>query len=171
MGRGVSVDHPWYAVQTQPRREEVAEARLGALGVAAFCPRYRRRVILNGYRREVVRPLFPGYLFAAFDRREAYRAVHYARGVRGVVSFGEEPVTVPDELLRCILARQRDGYVHLDPPSLRDGQRVEIVAGPFKGYTGLFRSQFSGADRVAILLEGLRLQARVVLEREMVREV
>jgi len=163
--------HPWYAVQTQPRREDVAAARLAEMGVAAFCPRYKQRVILHGYKREVTRPLFPGYLFAAFDRGEALRAVHYARGVRGVVSFGGEPATVPDELLRGIVARQREGYVRLEPPALRDGQRIEVVAGPFAGYTGIFEESRSGTDRVAILLEGLRLQARVFLEREMVRGV
>lgn len=163
--------YPWYAVQTQPRREDVAEARLATLGVAAFCPRYRQRVILHGYRREVVRPLFPGYLFASFDPHEILRAVHYAQGVRRVVSFGEEPVAVPQELLQCLLARQQDGFVRLDQPELFDGQRVEIIAGPFKGYTGLFRAQLSGAARVAILLEGLRLQARVVLDRAVVRGI
>ena len=91
---------PWFAVQTQPRRESAAEGTLWRLGVSVFLPCYRERDILHGYRREVVRPLFAGYLFASFDRREALRAVHYARGVRGVVTFGGQPAEVPETLSR-----------------------------------------------------------------------
>jgi len=159
----------WYAVQTQPHRESVAETTLQHLGAAVFCPRYRKRVILHGYRREVVRPLFPSYLFAAFDLRRDFRTVHYARGVRGVVMFGGEAAVAPLDLLDAIRARMRDGYVILAPPALRPGQRVEIIAGPLQGYTGIFEAQRRGAERVAILLDTLKFNARVTLDRAAVR--
>lgn len=159
----------WYAIQSQPRREDVAEHMLRRLALPVLCPRYRQRVILHGYRREVVRPLFPGYLFAAFDPERDLRRVHYTRGVRGVVTFGECPAEVPLELLRAIEERMSGGYVQLDPPPLRPGQRVEIVAGPFAGFTGIFQADVKPSERVAILLDSLRLQARVVLDRTAVR--
>lgn len=159
----------WYAVQTQPRREAVAEAHLQRVCARVFSPHYRQRVILHGYRREVVRPLFPGYLFAAFDAERDFRSVHYAHGVRGVVSFGGEPALVPPALLAEIGARMRDGFVMLQAARLRAGQRVEIIAGPFKGYTGVFEAEISGAERVAILLDTLRYSARAILDRSAVR--
>ena len=159
----------WYAVHTQPRREQVAETHLRALGATTFCPRYRQRVILHGYRREVVRPLFPGYLFASFDVSRDFRAVHYATGVRGVVAFGGEPAVVPPELLTGIETRMENGYVVLPPRSFSVGERVEIIDGPFQGHTGIFQAGLSGAERVAILLDTLKYNARVVLDREAVR--
>jgi transcriptional antiterminator RfaH len=159
----------WYAVQTQPRRESVAEVHLQRVCARVFCPRYRQRVILHGSRREVVRPLFPGYLFATFDRERDFRTVHYAHGVRGVVTFGDEPAMVPPELLTSIQGRMRDGFVILQAAQLHAGQRVEIIAGPFKGYTGVFAAEMSGTERVAILLDTLQYNARAILDRAAVR--
>jgi transcriptional antiterminator RfaH len=162
---------PWFAVQTQPRRESAAEGTLRRLGISVFLPCYRERAILHGYRREVVRPLFSGYLFAAFDPAASLRMVHYAHGVRAVVMFGGEPASVPVALLEAIEARMQDGYVRLAPPALRAGQRVEIIAGPLAGMTGIFQADTGRAERVAILLDTLRYNARAVLDRVAVRAV
>lgn len=162
---------PWFAVHTQPGREAVAEAYLQSRCARVFCPRYRRRVILHGYRRDVVRPLFSGYLFAAFDPGRDFRSVHYARGIRGVVVVGGQPAEVPVELLRGIEERMRDGFVILQPPPLRVGQAVEITTGPLRGYTGIFAAQMRGADRVAILLDTWKYSARAIVDRAAVRAV
>lgn len=159
----------WYVVQTQPRREEVAEVWLSPFCARVFCPRHRASVNVHGYRREVARPLFPGYLFASFDVSTALRAVHYGRGTRGVVRFGGEPAEVPPEIIGAIEARMRGGYVVLEPPRFEPGQRIEVIEGPLRGYTGIFQREMSGAKRVAILLEGLRLFARAVVSRDAVR--
>jgi hypothetical protein len=59
----------------------------------------------------------------------------------------------------------RDGVVVLAPAALQVGQRVEIIAGPFAGHTGIFEAETSGAERVAILLDTLRYNARAILDR------
>jgi transcriptional antiterminator RfaH len=164
-------DLPWYVVQMQPRREHVAEANLRAFCPGLFCPRYRRRGILHGYVREIVRPLFPNYLFAAFDARKDFRAVHYAHGVHGVVAFGGALAIVPPDLLASIEAHMQHGYVVLSPAPLEPGQRVEIVAGSFQGYTGIFQAGLKGSERVTILLDTLKYQARVVLDRAAVAPI
>jgi transcription antitermination factor NusG len=166
-----AVAHPWFAIHTQAGRETVAAAHLRLKCERVFFPRYRQRVILHGYRREVVRPLFPGYLFAAFDPARELKGVHYARGVRGVVAFGSCPAEVPVELLHGIEAGMHDGFVVLQPVPLRVGERVEITAGPLKGYTGIFAAERSGAERVAILLDTLKFNASAIVDRAAVRPV
>ena len=158
----------WYAVATQPRREDLAAGQLRQLCRQVCWPRYRHRALLHGYRREVTRPLFPGYLFAAFDA-SVFRAVHYAHGVRGVVRFGDEPAVVPPEILASIMARMTTGYVVVEPAGLHDGQRVEILAGPFKGFTGVFDIRRSSLERVAILLDTLAYSARLMVDRAGIR--
>lgn len=161
--------HTWYVVQTQARRESVAESCLTGFCRAVFYPRYRARVSVHGYRREVARPLFPGYLFAAFDVARRLRAVNYAYGVRRVLQSGGWPAEVAAELVAAIEARMRDGYVVLDPPPLSPGQRVEVVEGPLRGYTGIFQGDLSGARRVVILLDLLRSNTEVIVAREAIR--
>ena len=164
-----TVAAPWFAIHTQPQREHVAETYLQRRCVRVFCPRYRQRVILHGYRREVARPLFPGYLFAAFDPTHDLKLVHYARGVRGVVAFGGQAAEVPVALLHSIEARMHEGFVVLPPPPLHVGQPVEIIAGPLKGFRGILASEVSSAQRVAILLDTLKYNARAVIDRAAVR--
>lgn len=168
-GDPLQIRHTWYVVQTQARRESVAESSLAGLCGAVFCPRYRARVSIHGYRREVARSLFPGYLFAAFDIARRLRAVNCAYGVRRVVQSGGQPAEVAAEIVAAIEARMRDGYVVLDPPLLSPGQRVEVVEGPLRGYTGIFQGDQSGARRVTLLLDLLGRSTRVIVAREAIR--
>jgi hypothetical protein len=89
--------------------------------------------------------------------------------VRAIVAFGGCPAEVPVELLHAIESRMQDGFVVLQPPRLDIGQRVEITAGPFKGYTGILAAECSGVERVAILLDALKYTGRAVLDRAAVR--
>ena len=53
----------WAAVNTQPHREQVAHANLERQGFVTYCPVVRRRRSHARRVDEVLRPLFPGYLF------------------------------------------------------------------------------------------------------------
>ena len=109
----------WYAVNTQPRREEVAELNLRRLGVETFFPRIREERVIRRRREVVTGPLFPGYLFARFDLATSFRAVNYARGVKQVVSFGAVPAPVDEEVLDAI--RRASGFARVDQVFLEFG--------------------------------------------------
>jgi transcription antitermination factor NusG len=64
-----------------------------------------------------------------------------------------------------------DGYVILDPPRFEKGQRVQIIAGPFAGYGGIFQEHLHDSERVAILLDSLSYGARAELDRDYIRAV
>ena len=67
------------------------------------------------------------------------------------------------------MARMTNGYVVVEPAGLHDGQRVEILAGPFKGFTGVFDIRRSSLERVAILLDTLAYSARLMADRAGIR--
>ena len=51
--------------------------------------------------------MFPRYLFVAVDPDvQAWRAIRSTIGVADLVSFGDRPATVPQEIIDEILARQ-----------------------------------------------------------------
>jgi transcriptional antiterminator RfaH len=169
MHQGEQAELPWFVVHTQPRRENVAETTLAGVCLETFCPRYRKRTIIRGYRRTVSLPLFPGYLFARFEPGR-FRAVHYAQGVCGVVRAGDEPATVPAEMVEAVAARLVGGYVRLTPGFV-PGHRVAIAAGPLAGFEGVFEEWRSDHERVAILLDRLGYSARVIVDRDLVQAV
>ena len=161
----------WYAVNTQPRREEVAELNLRRLGVETFFPRIREERVIRRRREVVTGPLFPGYLFARFDLATSFRAVNYARGVKQVVSFGAVPAPVDEEVLDAIKARLEDGFVRLSPPALRPGQAVRIEEGPLRGLDAVFERELTGRQRVVLLLRALAYDARVVVAAEQIAQL
>src|SRR3972149_8465934 len=156
----------WYAVNTKPRQENIAQWNLKRLGVEAFCPQLKQNKVIRRKRQVVVGPLFPGYLFVRFNVDTHYRAVNYAQGVRKLVAFGPVPVVVEDEIIESIKSRLDDGCMTVPVSSLTPGQIVRIHEGPFEGFEAVFEREMSDHQRVVLLLRTLSYQARVVVDRE-----
>lgn len=148
----------WYAVQSKPRGEEVASHTLQTLGLEVFLPRVRRGTHRPG-------PLFPGYLFARLHPTQHLHAVRYSRGVLRVLGGREHPVPVDDEVIAACRQRlDRDGFILLEEPGFRPGDRLRIEYGPFAGFEGVFVRTLDDSSRVMILLEAMQ-QAQLILER------
>jgi transcriptional antiterminator RfaH len=156
----------WFAIQARPGVEVVAESNLRALPIETLLPLVRR-LVHHATRtpRMVLRPLFPGYLFGRFCAAASLRAVTYSRGVLRVVG-GERPWSIDDAIVADIRERMGpEGYVQLDERPFRAGDRVSVTAGPLAGWSGVFDSELSDADRVIILVETLQ-QGRIVMRRD-----
>lgn len=165
---GPQIGLEWYALSTKPRQEQQAASSLEILGVETFCPRLLRRKIVRRKWRDVLSPLFSGYIFARFDVAASYRAVSYARGIRKIVTFGQTPVPVGPDIIAGIKARMVDGYVTVAPAGLAPGQRVRIQTGPLEGLEAIFEREMSDHQRVVLLLRAMTARWRVVVPFEQV---
>jgi transcription antitermination factor NusG len=158
----------WFAIQTRPNGEAAAESQLRALPVETLLP-YARRAVRHATRapRLVPRPLFRGYLFARFSAAVSLRAVRYSRGVVRVLGAApDRPWPIDDGVIANIRARLGgDGCVELRERSFGAGDSVRVTAGPLAGWSGIFDSELSDAERVIILIETLQ-HGRVVLRRD-----
>jgi transcriptional antiterminator RfaH len=163
--QGIDTKLCWYAIHTHPKQEERAESNLKAWLVETFSPRYRQRRY-NQYTSQpsqLIKPLFPRYIFARFVASELLHKVRFTRGVHSVVSFGKEPIPVDDELIQA--RRSEDGFIRIGE-ELKAGDHVMIKAGHFKGFTGIFERSMKDADRVMIMLQTVGYQPHVVVEKE-----
>jgi transcriptional antiterminator RfaH len=88
----------------------------------------------------------------------------YARGVRDVVAFGQEPATVDASTIEGIKRRIEDsnGMIGVDV-GFNPGQVVRIHAGPLYGLEAIFEKEMTGSQRAVLLLRALSYQARVVV--------
>jgi transcriptional antiterminator RfaH len=73
----------------------------------------------------------------------------------GLVSFGGEPATVPDNLIYAVKRRvdeiaQAGGELF---DGLKTGDLVLINYGPFEGYEAIFDARVPGTERVRVLLQ------------------
>lgn len=154
----------WYAVYTQPRKETAAREHLERQGFEVFLPRYLRRRSHARRTDTVPAPLFPRYIFVAFDAEESgWRVIRSTRGVIDLVRNGLTPVPVPESIIEGIKHRQdEDGYVVLGRYVKFDrGTPIKIGAGPFANYEAIFEAQ-RDEDRVVALLS--LLGRKVVVE-------
>ena len=156
--------HPkWRAVYCKPRQEYRAYLHLLNQDYHAYLPQVRTRKRLRGRDRSVVEPMFPRYLFIRLaDYREDFGPIRSTRGVVGLVRLGDEVPIVPEELIDDLRLRA-DGQGAIDLTifqKLKKNDPVEITAGPFAGYQGIFDAD-NGEKRAIVLLEILNSQRRV----------
>jgi transcriptional antiterminator RfaH len=155
----------WFALRAKPRRENFAVTNVNALGVETLLPRVKVERLIRGAARMAAKPLFSGYFFARFCPEHAFESVKHSRGVLQVVSSGRMPIPVPDNVIGEIQDRvQADGFIKIWRQSLKPGDQVSILDGPFEGIMGRVERELDDGRRVAILLETL-LNARVLIER------
>jgi transcriptional antiterminator RfaH len=154
----------WFCLHAQPRHEHIAAAHLRKLeGVEVFLPRIRFQRATRQGKAWVTEALFPGYLFARFDWQPSLRAVHHARGVRGVVHFGTRWPTLDPALIAEL--RQAVGTEEplKIPTALAPGDEVTIVTGAFHGLTAIVTRVQPARERIAVLLDFLGRQTMVQL--------
>ena len=162
----------WYVIHTHPKQEDRAGSNLRVLGIPIFDPKIRERrynqfSIAPTY---VTKPLFPRYIFAQFRVHDLYHKVRFTRGVYSVVSFGDCPTPIAEEVIMLIRSNiKEDGFVRIDE-EIRPGNRVMVKDGPLKNFAGIFEREMKDTDRVRILLESVSYQAHIEIERDMVKK-
>jgi transcriptional antiterminator RfaH len=155
----------WYAIHAKPHRENFAAANLAALEVEIFFPRLKQETSVRGLTQTIIRPLFSGYFFARFCPAFTLESVRYARGVLRVLSSGNFPIPVHEEIIHAIRDRIfGDGYFRFAPQLWNSGDAVMIQDGPLEGLVGSFERECSDGKRVTILLDAIQ-QARVSIEK------
>ena len=154
----------WYCLRSQPKHEHIAAAHLRMLeGVTVLCPRVRFQRATRQGLVWTTEAMFPRYLFARFALTELYRKVRYARGVVGIVQFGERYPTIEDGALAQL--RDQIGVAEVKEliyePS--PGDQVKIVAGVFAGMEAVVTQVLSAKERVKLLMDflGRKMEAEV----------
>jgi transcriptional antiterminator RfaH len=143
----------WYALHSNPRKEEALQRHVLARGFEAYWPSLRVRPA--NPRSRTTRPFFPGYLFVRIDLEttgeKAFRRMPYATGL---VGFGGTPASIPDALVAGVRRRVQelgaDGGTSAG--GLRPRDPVVVTGGLFAGHEGIFDTRLSGGERVRILL-------------------
>jgi transcriptional antiterminator RfaH len=155
----------WAVAQLQPQREAFALSMLSRADFQVYAPRLRewRAMPFGGPLRQRELPLFPGYTFLLIQLQ--WHAARWCPGVVRLVMDGLQPAKVPDAVIDEIRSRQHKGAIELPKRMLKSGDRVRILAGPFKGHLAIYASM-SAHERVAVLLQILGAATRVMSTAE-----
>lgn len=151
----------WYVLQCKPRQHFRAEEHLTNQGFTCYQPLLHAEKIQQGKRREVVEPLFPGYLFIRLCRiNDNWAPIRSTRGVTRMVGFTGSPQPVPDSVINAL--RQRMAAQPHVAPALQPGDPITVTTGAFADIEAIF-SAYDGDERVVILLNLMHRQQQLML--------
>jgi len=143
----------WYVAHSKPRNEELLWKQLCLRNIESYYPCLKVKTV--NPRARQVQPYFPGYLFAHIDLEVIGRSIiEWMPGCVGLVSFGDDPASLPDSLIYAL--KQRLSSLATSPVETRiplgRGDCVFIHDGALRGYEAVFDRQLSGTDRARVLL-------------------
>jgi len=167
-------DRPtWFAICTNAKQEDRAYNNLNAWGVECFNPKIKeyRRNQFTGVATQMPKPLFPRYIFARFSASRSFHKVSFTRGVQRIVSFDDKPTPIDDEVIELLQARlDNDGFMRVGEP-LKLGDKVRVKDGPWKALVGVVERELKSNERIMILLDSLKFQSRLTIERDWVEKI
>ena len=155
----------WYAIHSKPRQEERALENLQRQGFEAWLPLLTVEKVLRSKLVQVVEPMFSRYLFIRLDTEQTnWSPIRSTLGVSKLVSFGNRPAVVADELIEALQQLPEQAPQRLIQP----GQQVKIVSGPLRGLEGIYQ-QPDGELRAMVLIELLNKQHRIITDMQDLR--
>ncbi|MBV9268325.1 MAG: UpxY family transcription antiterminator [Acidobacteriaceae bacterium] len=156
-------------MRTRPNHEKTAATVLAAKGYEFYLPSYKVRRRWSDRTVETTVPLFPGYLFCRFDSR-LRRPIIVTPGVVSVVSFGTEPIAVPDSEIDAVETILASGLAAESCGLLQDGDRVRITRGFLEGLEGILLKKKS-EWRFVVSVTLLQRSVSVEIDREWIAAV
>lgn len=164
--RYMAVEGSWYAVQTQAGKEQLAVSHLERQGFETLLPQLWRSVRRSRKSVNVLKPMFPGYVFVKVDmQRMRWRAIDSTIGVSKLVRFGEKPAALPESLVQNLhKSIGDDGAIEFNQ-DLREGESIRVMSGAFSDWLGRV-VEMTDADRVKVLFGMMTRKVEVTLPKQ-----
>jgi transcription antitermination factor NusG len=161
---------PWCALYTRHQHEGTVAKILTTKGVEVFLPTYRTVHRWKDRNKQLVLPLFPGYVFCTYESERRIQILS-TPGVHTIVTNGANvPAEIPGDEIQAI-RRAVDSPLRLEPhPYLKGGDMVRIKSGPLEGLEGIV-SRSKDAFRVVLSVEMLGKSAAVDIDATSVERV
>jgi len=146
-----------YVLQCKRNKEDSVLQQLIINNIDAYYPCIKVRPVNPRSRK--IKPYFPGYIFVNANLDVVGTSIlQWIPGVIGLVGFGGELASVPDDLLQAIRSHvDRINSEKSEPQRMFvSGEKIVIHSGPFAGFYAIFDSYLPGHERVRVLLQMLR---------------
>ena len=159
----------WYVLRTTYGREKKAYDYLISKNIVAFYPTLKKIKLVDGKRITIEESRIPNIFFAYGTEEELKNFVYdnvnlpflrfYYRHIHVGNKIVKEPLVVPDcqmNSLKIICEADSDDVVVSteEIAKFKQGQKVRIIDGKFKGVTGMV-ARYHSQQRVGIIINGL----------------
>lgn len=154
----------WYLVVTKPQSEFKAHENLLRQGYETYLPLVQNSRRRNGKNIKRTEAFFPRYLFISLNKEtDNWSPIRSTIGVAGLIRFGGLPAVVPESLISNLKNNENEfGLQIVEKKKLKQGDKVEIINGPFEGYVAVYQ-KMKNTERVSVLLDIVGKNTQVTL--------
>jgi transcription termination/antitermination protein NusG len=170
----------WYVIHTYSGYEDrVAEnlrQRIESLAMddkifQVIVPKEKQITIKNGKRRVVEKRIFPGYVLVEMVvTDDSWYVVRNTPQVTGFIGEGTTPIPVSQGEIKHIQKRMgiEEPKFKID---IKEGEAVNIIDGPFKGFDGLVSEIDEEKGKIKVLVSMFGRETPVELDSLQVKRI
>ena len=155
----------WIVARNKPNQNTTALINLERQNFEFFQPTFKTISRVQNTFKEIIKPVFPGYIFIAINLEEKnWHKINNTRGISRIIVFGNEIPLIRCELIKELKYRfsRNSSPKAVDPFEI--GMIAEITNGPFAQLIGKIEETDSD-QRIWILLDILGTQTRISINK------
>lgn len=160
----------WIIVNTKPCCEEKANTNLKRQGYRVFAPKILKTVSKFNKLKQILNPLFPGYIFVGLSPNQNWTKINNTYGVKKILKFNEKLCFLPQSFLEDLKKKCDSKGVFLIKKSFKKGQIVAYV----KNNNFLFKvifNEYIDANRSYVLLDFLKNKIKTQVKSKFLEPV
>ena len=144
----------WYVVYVRSRHEKKVHRLFEEKGVESSLPLIKTTRKWSDRKKKVEIPLFRGYVFVRIDIGTDKLNILKTDGVVKFIGIHIKPSRIPDEQIRWIHMMVEKSDTVQNEKEIPVGQKVRVIAGPFKGVEGV-AMRAGNQSRLVIVIESI----------------
>lgn len=160
----MSTNKSWIVAKIKPSQDKIAFLNLGRQEFDFFQPNFKTVSKSRNQFREIIKPVFPGYIFIAVNLEDdKWPRINNTRGISNIISFGNQVPIISCKLIKELKYRFSPDDINKEHHSLKIGMNIKINNGPFAELVAKI-DEINSDRRVWILLNILGSQTRVSIK-------
>ena len=164
------LENNWYVFYCRSRAEKKAYEELKNEGFNAYLPLVLTERVWSDRIKKVQLPMFSGYIFVKCNKYAVSKVVQLQQIV-APVKIGSEYSKIQENVIELIRIVEKHGlYYSSESCSIKKGDKVEIIAGPLKGFSG-YCIEEAGQSLIVIAIEGVNQDLKLKTKKGTVRKV
>lgn len=173
MQSDVNKKKSWYAVYCNTGQEnkvaDLIKIRANNTGLSdyieeIYIPTQEKVTIQKGKKKTVTEKVFKGYIFIKMElNNETWPLIRDTQGVIGFAGANRQPTPISEDEINAIkiFCQQKNSSFDV---KFSEGDKVKIVEGEFKGFTGTVKEINNYKGKVVVLVQFLGREVPVELE-------
>jgi len=157
---------PWHALYTRHQHEKTVAEALARKGHSIFLPLYGTTRLWRNRPKQLLLPLFPGYVFIQGGMARPIDILSIP-GIVSIVTWSGAPAAIPPDQILAVRRMIENPYRVEPHEFLRCGDRVRVISGILEGMEGILL-RIKGKSRLVVSMELLGRSASVEMEESCV---